>query len=397
LGYSGNIPKYYLYKALRFPLLWMPIYVVFFQDARGLSLAHIGIIDAVFWLATALGEVPTGVIADRYGRKTSMLLGTALYTVSISLVAFVESFPVIILAYVGWGIALTLTSGADEALLYESLKADNRTHEYTSVYSRVEVIQVSARAIGSVVGGFLAGVMLALPFWISALLGLLTFVVVLTMKEPPQELETTSQRYTDIMLASLHLIRTRPIMRWALFYLAVIPLGPFIISFVYIQPYALQVGLQIESLGILVMLINLAAMIGVLLAPRLIRLAGEVRTLVVIPPILLMGLITLSLITAWHGLIVMAGLSLFMAVIRPVVMTIIHRELNDNVRATIVSLGSLAFTLLLAIFSPIYGWLADTRGLSAVFAVMAISLAIAMFLASQMRRPRFLARRISSS
>lgn len=396
MRYSRNIPKYYLYKALRFPLLWMPIYVVFFQDARGLSLAQIGIIDAVFWLATALGEVPTGAIADRYGRKISMLLGTALYTISISLVAFVESFPIIVLAYIGWGIALTLTSGADEALLYESLKADNLTHEYTKIYSRVEIIQVSARAIGSIVGGLLAGLMLALPFSASALLGLLTFIVVLTMKEPPRELETISERYQDILLASLHLIRTRPIMRWALFYLAVIPLGPFIISFVYIQPYALQVGLEVESLGVLVMLINLAGMVGILLAPRLVRLVGEVRTLIVIPPLLLLGLILLSLITAWQGLVIMGGLSLVMAVIRPVVMTIVHRELNDNVRATIVSLGSLAFTLLLAILSPIYGWLADTRGLSAVFAVMAISLAIAMFLASQMRRPHFLARRASS-
>lgn len=390
MTYAANIPKFYLYRALRFPFLWLPTYVIFFQDARGLTLAQIGLIDAVFWLTSAFAEVPTGAIADRYGRKVSMLLGTALYTVSIGLVAFADSFGLIVVAYIGWGIALTLTSGADEALLYESLKADGRSDAYTRIYARVEMIQLVARSVGSVVGGLLAGIALGLPFAMSAVLGVLTFFVVMSLSEPALPDGQERQSYADIMRDSVRLIRTRPVVRWALFYLAVVPLAPFIISFVYIQPYALQVGLPVETLGVLVMGITLSTITGAGFAPTLANRFGEIRVLLAIPVLLLMGLIALALTTTWPGLLIIAGLTLVMAVIRPVVMTIIHREVSDAVRATIVSLGSLAFTLLLAIFSPIYGWLADTGGLSAVFAVMALALLASLIVALTMRRPRFM-------
>lgn len=392
MNYAANIPRFYLYKALRFPLLWLPIYVVFFQDERGLSLAHIGIIDAVFWLATALGEVPTGAVADRFGRKTSMLIGTTLYTFSIACIAFVESFPLILLAYIGWGIALTLTSGADEALLYESLKADGRTDAYTGIFARVETIQITARAFGSLAGGLLAGIMLSLPFAMSALLGVLSFFVILSMREPaPTEGEKRAP-YKTIMHDSMQLIRNRPVVRWALFYLAVVPLAPFIIFFVYIQPYALDTGLQVASLGFLVAAVNIVSVLGALLAPTLTRRFGEIPVLLVIPMVLLMGLVALTFTVSWHGLVLIGGLIFVMAIIRPVVMTIIQREVSDSVRATIVSLGSLVFTLLLAIVSPIYGWIADTYGTNAVFAGMSMTLAASMLFALTMRPPRFVTR-----
>ncbi len=391
MSYAANIPKFYLYKALRFPLLWLPIYVVFFQEGRGFTLAQIGIIDAVFWLANALGEVPTGAIADRYGRKTSMLLGTAIYTVSIGLVAVAESFPFVLLAYLGWGIALTMTSGADEALLYESLQAEGRGKDYTRVNARVMMIETSARSVGSVVGALLAGIALALPFTMSAVLGVATFAVLLTLKEPQAASDMPRASYNTIMRDALRLVRTRPLMRWALFYLAIVPLGPFIILFVYIQPYALEVGFSVQALGLLVMVMNLVTIAGAGIAPRLSQRYGEVSVLLAVPPLLLMGLVALAMGVNMLGLVVIGAVALVQAVIRPIVMTIVHREVSDSARATVVSLGSLAFTLLLALFSPIYGWLADTVGLNAVFAVMALTLGGTMLAVLFMRRPQFLA------
>lgn len=401
MTYAGNIPKFYLYKALRFPLLWLPVYVVIFQQDRGFTLAQIGIIDAVFWLASALGEVPTGAVADRYGRKTSMLIGVALYTVSVGMVAAVDSYALTLLAHVGWGLALTLTSGADEALLYESLKADGRSLEYTRVYARVEVIQTGARAIGSVVGGLLAAVMLVLPFSMSAVLGVLTFLVVLTLKEPQRDGDAIGDaqapgqrpRYADIMRDSLRLIRTRPLMRWAVVYLAVVPLAPFIIYFTYIQVYALEVGVDVAWLGGLVMLISGVSILGAWLAPKLAGRYGEMPVLLAIPPLLLAGLLGLAMITpVWPGLVLIGGLVLVMAAIRPLVMTIIQREATDSVRATVVSLASLTWTLMLAVFSPLYGWLADRSGVNAVFWGMALVVgAAALVLLAMRRRPRALA------
>ncbi len=392
MSYAANIPKFYLYRALRFPLLWLPVYVIFFQEARGLTLAQIGVIDAVFWLTTALGEVPTGVVADRYGRKNSMLIGTVLYTLAVGIVAVADAYAIILMAYVLWGIALTLTSGADEALLYESLRLDGRAKEYESVAARAEAITQMAKAVGSIVGGLLMAITLALPFTMSAVLGVLTVLVILSFKEPQAEAGTERPSYSAILRDTWRLLQTRPIVAWALLYLAVVPLGPYMILMVYIQPYALQVGIPLVGLGALVMCMNLLGMLGVTLAPKFARRYGNRRVLLVIPPLLTMGLLSLAWLHHWPGLLLIGGVSLLAAMIRPLVMAIIHREVGDQVRATIISVQSLVYTFLLAIFSPLYGALADQNGVNTVFAVMGMVLMFSVIIMVMQQRLRPLAR-----
>ena len=66
---EANIRKFYVYRFLENLYLWLPIWVVYLQQQRGLSLAQIGALDAPFWLVSVLAEVPTGAFADRYGRR----------------------------------------------------------------------------------------------------------------------------------------------------------------------------------------------------------------------------------------------------------------------------------------------------------------------------------------
>src|SRR5215217_943061 len=81
--YESNIPRYFVYTALKgFGFgLFAAIWVIYLQQQRGLSLSQAALIDVTFFVAAALGEVPTGVVADRYGRKPSLIAGAALLSV----------------------------------------------------------------------------------------------------------------------------------------------------------------------------------------------------------------------------------------------------------------------------------------------------------------------------
>ena len=71
---ASNIPRYVVYTALKgvgFGL-FLPIWVIYLQQQRSLTLSQAALVDVTFFVAAALAELPTGIVADRFGRKTSM-------------------------------------------------------------------------------------------------------------------------------------------------------------------------------------------------------------------------------------------------------------------------------------------------------------------------------------
>lgn len=375
-SYAANIWKFYLYRALRFPLLWAPVYVVFFQEVRGFSLTQIGILDSIFWLSIALGELPTGIIADRYGRKNSVLLGTILYTGAVWVYANAASFGVIAVSMVLWGLAITLASGADEALLYESLRLSGRGDNYSQAVARAETIKQLAQVVGALVGGLLALISLGLPLQMSAVLGAVTILAVLSFKEPrsPVDPDRVRSNMGQVLGEALRLLRERPNLFRTILYIAIIPVGPIAIAFTYIQPYTLAIGLPLSSLGFAVMAMRLASGAGAILAPSLARRFGTGSILLAIPIVTAGALIFLAGTPSLAGLGLIALIGFMVSMALPLVMVIVQNSITDNVRATIISLQSLLFTLFSAIMFPIYGLLADNAGLSAVFIASAILL-----------------------
>src|ERR1041385_3386650 len=83
--FAANIPRYFVYTALKgfgFGLI-TAMWLIYLQQRRGLNLTQATFVDVAFWIAAVLGEVPTGIVADTYGRKTSLIMGVALMSLSI--------------------------------------------------------------------------------------------------------------------------------------------------------------------------------------------------------------------------------------------------------------------------------------------------------------------------
>jgi MFS family permease len=111
---ASNIPRYFVYTALKgFGFgLFLAVWVIYLQQQRGLSLSQAALIDVTFFVAAAFAEVPTGIVADRFGRKTSMVAGAALMSLGVLGWTFAPTLPLIIVAYVAMGVGITFLSGA---------------------------------------------------------------------------------------------------------------------------------------------------------------------------------------------------------------------------------------------------------------------------------------------
>ena len=70
---AANIRRFYELRFITHFQLWMPIWILYLQDSRGISIAQILLLDAAFEIMMLVAEVPT-VVADRWGRRRSMVL-----------------------------------------------------------------------------------------------------------------------------------------------------------------------------------------------------------------------------------------------------------------------------------------------------------------------------------
>jgi MFS family permease len=157
-------------------------YVPFLAE-KGMNLLQINIINAFFMGFIIFSEMPTGSFADRFGRHRSLALSCFLLSASFVVYYFSQSFLLFILAEVIGAIGQTFASGAAEAWLVDSLKSRNEGHLKEKVFRQ----ELTAKSIGVIsgclLGSFLGGIDLSLPWLGSALFMFLTGIFSLFFKE----------------------------------------------------------------------------------------------------------------------------------------------------------------------------------------------------------------------
>ena len=383
--FAANIPRYFVYTALKgfgFGLLGA-MWVIFLTQQRGLSLAQASLVDVMFFVAAAFGEVPTGIVADRFGRKISLIAGSALLSVGILGWTFAPTLPFIMLSYFGMGVGFTFLSGAEDALFYESVQLAGRADDYTRLVGRAGAVMLGALAMGSAASGLLASINLVAPMLVCGLSLLVMLGVVLTLKEPQTKAQsngTARRSFDSILRQSLTLMRARPTLLYPMIYLALVPIASFITETLFLQPQAQLLGVSLTGIGLLVMAAQLTDMLGSNWSDRLRARFGEGRLITIAPAIILASLIVLAVFQKLPVLIFIAVIGFFTSVIRPILLNQIQNEVSDEVRATIISMNSLMNTVIAAISQPTLGFVADQSGFPAAYLGFAGGLGILLLL-----------------
>jgi MFS family permease len=364
-----------------------PLYL---QQQRGLSLAQAAIIDTTFFAAAALGELPTGIVADSFGRKTSLVAGAVLLAVGMLAWVFAPTMPLIMLAYVILALGNNFLTGADDAFFYESLQRTGRADDYPRLAGRANATMLGALALGNVASGLLATIDLLVPFLIASLSFLILLGLVLTFKEPQIETQSGGRArkpYREVVRQSLALMRDRPTLRYPMLYLALVPVASLIMETVFLQPQAVALGVPIAGVGVVVMAVQLTNMAGASWSHRIQARFGEGRVLYAAPALIVASLIVLAALQVLPALLFIAVISFLTAVVQPLLMRRIQHEVADEIRATMLSMQSLMFTFLLAISQPTLGVIADHAGLPAAYFGLAGGLSmLVLFLFWKSRR-----------
>jgi MFS family permease len=361
--------------------LFLAVWVIYLQQQRGLSLSQAALIDVTFFVAAAFAEVPTGIVADRFGRKTSMVAGATLMSLGILGWTFAPTLPLIIVAYVAMGVGITFLSGAEDAFFYESVRASGRGDDYPRLLGRISAIFPGALALGSVASGLLATIDVILPFLIAGLVLLITLGIVLSFKEPQTAEPSDGQArpsFGQVLRQSLTLLRARPTLRYPILYLAIVPLASFMVESVFVQPQALALGVPLAGIGVIVMAVQFTNMVGSAWSNRVRAHVGEGRVLYTAPMVICSSLMVLAALQVLPALLLIGVMGFLTAVVRPILLSRIQDELTDDIRATMLSMQSLTFTVVAAMSQPTLGAIADHWGLPAAYVALAAGVSLLM-------------------
>jgi MFS family permease len=379
--YRGNIWRLFAVQALLMFILWVPIWVVFLQR-KGLSLTQVGLLEGVAWTITAFLEVPTGAIADRWGRKASIAVGASLYALAMFLILAEALSPAFLLGYALWNSSTAFVSGADSALLYDSLKADGRAAEAAKQTGRYAAINQASQGIASLIGAAIATIDINLCFAICGFLGLAAAALVLTIHEPPRTTEDGQYLgYWRNLKTAVRIAARRPVVRALVLLNATILTVPLVVYYVLLQPYSVGVGLPLAALGVVVIAVQLSTVVASWLAHRTAGRFELASVVAVALAVLIASTAILAALPSIPSLVLMLAVALVPALLTPLLSARLNDLIPSAQRATILSLGALLFELGLAIAMPLLLAFADRFGApaaiglsSAVFALTAVPL-----------------------
>ncbi len=350
------------------------INTLFLLDA-GLSNAEAFSANAFFTVGLVLFEVPTGVIADMWGRRLSYLLGTLVLTVStvLYLLMWRVSAPfwawAIASAFLGLG--FTFFSGAVQAWLIDALQASGFTGQLDAVFAKGEIVEGVAMLTGSVAGGYLAQVTnLGAPYVLRAVvLGLTCVIAALLMRDvgfTPKRSRSVVREMKRVLTTAFEQGLGNPAVRWVMLS-NVFTDGVSIYVFYAAQPYLLELYGDRTAYGVAGLaaaIVGGAQIAGGLLVPHLGRLFT--RRSSVLLAIVVLSTVTLGLIGAIPrfgvAIVLLVLWGLIFAAVMPVRQAYVNGLIASEQRATVLSFDSLMGSSGGVAFQPLLGRVADTAG-----------------------------------
>lgn len=385
---------YFLYRSLAMTWAFMP-FQVYFLEGRGMSLASIFDLNVVFSLATVVLEVPTGIYADRRGRRVAMALGGLVMTAACVLFVLGGGFWVYALANVLCALSMTLASGADSAFLYDFLAARRQSAQYT----RLEGLSTAAKGIGNLLGVLAAGVIYAIaPAGVFVLTGALTACATLVaLALPERRMPRREGSVTGDLQRALGVLRGDPRL------LSVLGFGALTFVLFRIALFADQPHLEWHLSGAWAAHLALAAALfagakeigGALVASLSGAISDRIGSRMLPPALALLLVSTYAAMGALRGVscvalmvLLTSAFGLFSPLMRAMMNAMIE---GPRDRATLLSFESMGRRLLFAAISPLFGRAVEASSLHAVFSGTAWAaalayLALGVFAAAAFRR-----------
>lgn len=378
--YSRNIYINYLFVGLTSFDVTHGFWMIFLAS-RGFSLIQLGILESIFHIVSLLVEIPTGAIADIWGRRRCRIFGRIMAFFGILLMFISHTFILQIVAFIATALGYNFESGSGEALIYDSLLYDSLESRFMIITGKQEMIYQSVSILSFIVGGLLATTSYSLLFGTSLLGASFAILVSLLFSEPQKSSShnidaQNPQRRTRVLHALVHqftqslhtLKKERKIGFFILFSELIFSFK--MVLFYYQQNYWTSIGWKEFHIGIVFSLYALISGITALKAHSIERLLKEKGVITYMPILMLISLWGIALSDVGYIFFMFTGIVEGVLIVS--VASYINVLIPSESRATILSVQSMVFSLCMMAVFPVFGYIGHNWSIRTAFLSIAI-------------------------
>lgn len=387
-----SILKYYMYTFFVQMRLTRIVNILYLIQVVGISLVQFTLLQSIFSISQFLMEIPSGVLGDHFKKKTITTTGLLLLITSQIVICsnlFINSdvgFYILAIAFILEGMGRAFISGADDALFFEKIRDDGYANDYDKIRGKCQLISSISLGIATLFGTYLYSFNARLPYIGQSLAVLCTIPIILSVSENKViNLHTSKEENKNSlknMIFSISIIKySHQIMFMAFFVIVIFA----VINTVFgiIPNYMSEIGFTSVENGTVFMILSF---IGGLVATQSYRFSkwSQGKLILLTSSMMASSLLFISFhnkILTFIGLVL---LYIIIDVLDPIAMKAFHIWVEDNVRATFISLISFAISAMTMILYPITGVIVQTYGMFVLLSIVAfgtiIMLVISYFL-----------------
>ncbi len=382
---------YGLLKNLKFFEPYLYLYLL----SIGINLFQIGLLFSVREIITYLFEIPSGILADQYGKKTELLTCFIFYIISFIFFFIGGNFLTILIGMIFFGLGEAFRSGTHKAMIYSYLEQKGWFSHKTFVYGRTR----SFSLIGSSISAFLSIIfVLGLPtlrwiFLLSILPYILDFLLILSYPNSLNERVETNISIGKFFLNSVNHLKSilknkalfKPLFSSSLYD------GIFKVLKDYIQPI-LKIAMGALTISFLIRFTpsqRVKIVLGIVYGIFYIASSWASRNVYRLnkraPSHILMDLyfFAMGIILLSLGLFIQIKSVVFIILFyfilyvmkdsrRPLVVDVLGDYMDKTQRATVLSIESQLRSVIVIVLAPVVGYLADKFSISNTFFLMGI-------------------------
>lgn len=371
---SKNIRRFTLYYALSGLNITMPIWVVFYL--RVITLEQLAIGNSLAMLISIALQLPTGAFADLFGRKIMVTIGQIVRALAFALTPFAASFGYILILMSMAAIGESMGSGADSALLYDSLKEEGREDEFGVIYTKALTYYRVCLIVGSLIGGVAYATWYGAPYILRGIAYIFSAFVIYGMYEKERVVSKfdMSRYINKTKMGLLELNKSKFVQKLSIYYVAV---GAITWSclFYFNQPFAYDFGWTPTQMSYITAIAYLISSAAVLILTSHKNLLNRQRVYLGFPIVMIIALLPGLFVGKWVAIALMTLAQIAGSARYSILDNYANKEFESEHRATALSalnmLVSLGVVILIFAGGKVQGF-ADTRMVYTLLGVLSL-------------------------
>lgn len=359
--FNMSMLKIYIFKFIISFHIFSAVIIPFFTEWVRISLLEIMFLQSWCMLWVFLSEVPTGAIADKFGRKLSIQLGIVAQIIGFSIYVLFPNFIVYLFAEMILGISISLMSGADEAFIYDTLKNYNKEHEAKKIFGRTESFMFLGIMTAAPIGSYISGIWGSQITFLLMIIPLtISLIITMFLKEPVREKKAEEKKYIAILKDGVKAFGNNKVLKILTFDTVLICTIGFLFIWLY-QVILLDIGLEIEYLGIVNTAFVALEIVLLNTYSRIEKILKSKKRLLFISNILIgVSIIVVALVKIKIVIIICLCIALGLAMTRnPLMISYMNKYIDSEHRATVISTISMIISFIRMVTFPFIGYIGE--------------------------------------